>query len=97
MLHQLREGFEIHGLLETIKEDPEGWRSIFTPSDFFQITVDDLLDNLKVAYSEQGSNYYDMEMDTYKAFVDCVQAMFYDSKIFCCLSFFNIRSGTIKL
>ena len=82
MLHQLREGFEIHGLLETIKEDPEGWRSIFTLSDYFQITIDDFLDNLKVAYSGQGLNYYDMEMNTYKAFVDCIQAMFYDSKIF---------------
>ena len=83
MMDQLISGLQLHGLLDVVRSNPQDWKPIFTPGEYFSIELNEFLDNIKVSYSELGSNDYDKELNIYKAFSDCVQAMAHDRKYSC--------------
>ncbi len=87
MVDQIREGLDVHGIVEILKEDRVNWQPIFTPSDTFSIDGDTFLDNVIPMYSDAGSNKYEKEINTYKAFSDCVQSMAHDCEYFSVLTY----------
>ena len=96
MVDQLREGLELHGIMDIIKADRANWQPIFTPSDTFAIDADSFLDNVLPLYSDVGSNKHEKEIDTYKAFSDCVQSMAISLIVFIPLSFSRICLAIVR-
>ncbi|CAB4002794.1 Hypothetical predicted protein [Paramuricea clavata] len=74
-LMQLEEGLSSCGLLESVHIFPEVWKPIFTPSNQFQLTGDQLLDEATGDYSS-SQILKALEINTYKVFFDVIQDLY---------------------
>ena len=68
---QLEDGLSSCQLLQSIQKFPDVWRSLFQPSDIFQITADKFLDDAVVAYST-SQLLKEIEENTCKIFCDVI-------------------------
>lgn len=81
VLGQISQGMEFYNGLQTIKNDMELFRPVFTPSNMFVWEFELLCQMLHPIYSEEGSNHKIKEINAYKSFLDFLEASFKDGKL----------------
>ena len=79
MLNELASGLELFGVLQAIKRHPDEMRKLFTITSSEDMSSDELLNILCVAFSLHQS-LKDEEISTYKAFCDFLQKLEYKGK-----------------
>ena len=80
-LDQFAKGLEMFDVLGTLKLKSELLKPVFTPSSFFEVTLEEFLSSLHVQYSESGSNLKDKEVDVFKSFTNLLEMVVHDSKL----------------
>ena len=74
-MHQFADGLKLFGVLNEVQLEPDVMRPVFTSSTCFKWQAVEFLQNLQVHFSDEGSNLYDKEVDTFKYFSDLVEQM----------------------
>ena len=71
---QLESGLMACGLMADMKNSPEIWRSLFESGNMFQVSAQELLNDMIINYST-SQLLKEKEIDTYKSFSDVLEAI----------------------
>ena len=77
-LEQLVCGLNIFKLVPKIKENPDVFKFLFCYSAAFSWTHELLLSKLYVQWSDAGTSNKNMELVSYKAFLEMAEQIYYD-------------------
>ena len=81
-LDQIIEGLQCYGLLTVIRDNPQLFEFVLCPNSVLAWTYDKFEDFVTPTFSEDGSSSKSLEINTFKAFMDSVEKMFYEGILF---------------
>ena len=96
-LHEITNGLTCFNMLDVLKSNIRLFEKAFCPSTILDWTQEEFVEYVMPEFSEVESNKKRTEVNTYKSFIDFVEAVFQDGKNFILWLFFCVIPSSICL